>query len=85
MVAAGAMLLWEDVRPVFGQTFPPTMDVECSRPVQKLYPGGTRFRIYAKETNREAGKPNAKYDVQRDDKVQRQQGRAGAFTVTVVQ
>jgi hypothetical protein len=45
------------VRPVEGQPFPTTMDVECSRKMRKEYPVGTRFRIYAKETNREAGKP----------------------------
>ena len=45
------------VRPVPGQPFPPSMDVECSRSMRKLYPVGTRFRIYAKETDREGGKP----------------------------
>ncbi|MCV0429609.1 MAG: hypothetical protein K5905_29565 [Roseibium sp.] len=45
------------VRPVKGQPFPTTMDVECSRKMRKEYPVGTRFRIYAKETNREGGKP----------------------------
>jgi hypothetical protein len=45
------------VRPVHGQPFPPTMDVECSRSMRQLYPVGTRFRIYAKETDRERGKP----------------------------
>lgn len=45
------------VRPVAGQPFPTTMDVECSRSMRKLYPFGTRFRIYAKETNRGGGRP----------------------------
>jgi hypothetical protein len=45
------------VRPAPGEAFPPTMDVECSRSMRKLYPVGTRFRIYAKETNKEGGKP----------------------------
>lgn len=45
------------VRPVDGQPFPTTMDVECSRPMRKNYPIGTRFRIYARETDREGGKP----------------------------
>src|SRR5271166_7176164 len=33
------------VRPVKGQPFPPTMDVECSRSMRMLYPAGTRFCI----------------------------------------
>lgn len=33
------------VRPVAGQQFPPTMDVECSHSMRKLYPVGTKFRI----------------------------------------
>ena len=45
------------VRPVPGQPYPTTMDVECSRSMRKLYPVGTKFRIYAKETNKEGGKP----------------------------
>ncbi|MER9971185.1 hypothetical protein [Mesorhizobium sp. M0060] len=45
------------VRPIVGQPFPVTMDVECSRTMRKQYPIGTKFRIYAKETNREGGKP----------------------------
>lgn len=45
------------VRPVQGQPFPPTMDVECSRSMRMLYPVGTRFRICAKETDKEGGKP----------------------------
>lgn len=45
------------VRPVTGQPYPTTMDVECSRSMRKLYPVGTKFRIYAKETSREGGKP----------------------------
>lgn len=45
------------VRPIDGQPFPVTMDVECSRGMRKSYPVGTRFRIYAKETSREGGKP----------------------------
>jgi hypothetical protein len=44
-------------RPVPGEAFPPTMDVECSRSMRKLYPVGTRFRIFVKETSREGGKP----------------------------
>ena len=45
------------VRPVPGQPYPTTMDVECSRSMRKLYPVGTKFRLYAKETNKEGGKP----------------------------
>jgi hypothetical protein len=45
------------VRPIEGQPFPATMDVECSRTMRKAYPIGTRFRIYAKVTDREGGKP----------------------------
>lgn len=45
------------VRPVEGEVFPVNMDVECSRSMRKNHPVGTRFRIYAKETSREGGKP----------------------------
>ena len=45
------------VRPINGQAFPTTMDVECSRSMRMQYPIGTKFRIYAKETDREGGKP----------------------------
>ena len=45
------------VRPIAGQPFPTTMDVECSRAMRQRYPVGTRFRIYAKETDKEGGKP----------------------------
>ena len=60
------------VRPVEGEIYPVTMDVECSRSMRKNYPVGTRFRIYAKETSREGGKPflyshfNWPYEVVRD-------------------
>jgi len=45
------------VRPIEGQEFPTSMDVECSRKMRMRYPVGTRFRIYAKVTSREGGKP----------------------------
>jgi hypothetical protein len=45
------------VRPVKGEPFPQSMDVECSRSMRERYPIGTRFRIYAKKTSREGGKP----------------------------
>ncbi|KAB1082566.1 hypothetical protein F4V91_31945 [Neorhizobium galegae] len=32
---------------VAGQPYPTTMDVECSRSRRKIYPVGTKFRIYA--------------------------------------
>lgn len=44
------------VRPVDGQIFPTSMDVECSREMRKKYKVGTKFRIWAKETDREGGK-----------------------------
>lgn len=45
------------VRPIEGQPYPTTMDVECSRSMREKYPIGTKLRIYAKETDREGGKP----------------------------
>jgi hypothetical protein len=44
-------------RPVRGQIFPQDWDVECSRPMRKLHPLGTKFLTHAKETNKEGGKP----------------------------
>lgn len=44
------------VRPVSGEQFSQSMDVECSKSMREGHPIGTRFRIYAKETNREDGK-----------------------------
>lgn len=45
------------VRPAADQAYQQTMDVECSRTMRKAYPVGTKFRIWAKETDREGGKP----------------------------
>lgn len=45
------------VRPIGGQPFPSTMDVECSRSMRKNHPVGTKFRIRAKLIDREGGKP----------------------------
>lgn len=45
------------VRPVAGQMFPVTMDVECSRDMRKRHKVGTKFKIWAKETDRDGGKP----------------------------
>ena len=44
------------VRPVAGQGYPSNIDVECPREIRKQYPIGTKFKIHAKETNREGGK-----------------------------
>lgn len=45
------------VRPVAGQDLDTNMDVECRRDMRKEYPVGTRFRIKAKLTDRDGGKP----------------------------
>jgi hypothetical protein len=42
-------------RPVEGQFFPPTMNVECSRDMRKRFPVGTRFRVFAKEVEPAGG------------------------------
>jgi hypothetical protein len=42
-------------RPVEGQFYPATMNVECSRGMRTQHPVGTKFRIYAKETDKEGG------------------------------
>ena len=44
------------VRPVLGEEFPQSMVVECSKSMRESHPIGTRYRIYAKETDREDGK-----------------------------
>lgn len=44
-------------RPVAGQPFPVTMDVECSREMRTQHAIGTRFRISAREAAREGGRP----------------------------
>ena len=44
------------VRPIVGQTYDTSLDVECSRKMRKDYPIGTKFRIRVKLTNREGGK-----------------------------
>jgi hypothetical protein len=44
-------------RPVKGEFYPETMSVECSRDMRKRFPIGTRFLIYAKETDREGSPP----------------------------
>ena len=44
-------------RPVAGEFYPTTMNVECSRDMRTRFPVGTKFRIYAKETSREGSPP----------------------------
>lgn len=41
------------VRPIEGQVFPTTYDVECSRAMREAHPIGTRFRIRVKQIDRE--------------------------------
>jgi hypothetical protein len=45
------------VRPVPGRPFSPDLRVECSKKLSdtKYYPVGTRFRMWAKPTDREGG------------------------------
>ena len=45
------------VRPIPGEAFPPTINVECSRSMRMQYRVGTRFRICAKLTDKEGGQP----------------------------
>ena len=45
------------VRPIAGESFPTTMDVECSRSMRTAHPLGTKFRLYAKLTGQKGGKP----------------------------
>jgi hypothetical protein len=42
-------------RPIAGQFFSSTMNVECSRDMRKRFAVGTRFRIFAKEVLTEDG------------------------------
>jgi hypothetical protein len=44
-------------RPLPGQGFAATMKVECSSKMRKGYPVGTKFRIRAKQTDRDGGTP----------------------------
>jgi hypothetical protein len=43
------------IRPVPGQIFPTTLQVECSKTMVRDFPVGTKFRIKAKLTDREGG------------------------------
>ena len=42
-------------RPIEGQPYPTTLDVECSRTMRKNHPVGTRFKVFVKLTDREGG------------------------------
>ncbi len=44
-------------RPVAGELYPPTMNVECSKDMRIRHPVGTRFRVFARETDKEGGPP----------------------------
>ena len=43
------------IRPVSGGPFSSDLHVECSKKMSRDYPVGTRFRIWAKLTDREGG------------------------------
>lgn len=43
------------VRPVKGEKFPQTLHVRSPKEMRRKYPIGTRFRIYAKLTDKEGG------------------------------
>jgi len=45
------------VRPTAGQGLDTTMFVECSKELVRNYPVGTRFRIWAKITDKEGSRP----------------------------
>jgi hypothetical protein len=45
------------VRPVAGEQFPQTLHVRCPKAMRRAHPIGTRFRIYAKLTDKEGGNP----------------------------
>jgi hypothetical protein len=44
-------------RPVEGEFYPTSMVVECSKKMRTSHPVGTKFRIYAQETDREGSPP----------------------------
>ncbi len=44
-------------RPISGEFYPTNMVVECSKDMRTRHPVGTKFRIYAKETDREGSDP----------------------------
>lgn len=45
------------IRPVPGEQYPTNLRVECSKSMSRDYPVGTRFRIWAKLTDKEGGRP----------------------------
>lgn len=42
-------------RPVAGEIYPQTLDVECSRAMRRQHPVGSKFRVWAKLTDRKGG------------------------------
>lgn len=44
------------VRPVAGQGYPADTRVRCSKAMRFAHPVGTKFRVYAKVTDREGGR-----------------------------
>lgn len=43
------------IRPVAGGRYPATLHVECSKKLSRDYPVGTKFKLWAKLTNRDGG------------------------------
>lgn len=43
------------IRPCAGQGYPENLHVECAKNLSRDYPVGTKFRIWAKLTDREGG------------------------------
>jgi hypothetical protein len=54
------------VRPVAGEQFPQTLHVRAPKVMRRNYPVGTRFRIYAKLTDKEVG-DGLGYDIESFD------------------
>lgn len=44
-------------RPVSGESYPASMNVECSKAMREAHPLGTRLKVFAKETSRQGGPP----------------------------
>jgi hypothetical protein len=45
------------IRPVPGQEVDTSMHVECTKALSRNYPVGTQFRVRAKITDKEGGRP----------------------------
>jgi hypothetical protein len=45
------------VRPIAGQAYPPNLNVQCSREINRDFPVGTRFRLKVKLTDKEGSGP----------------------------